>query len=61
MAVPFTADGGDAVEAVSGVVLVTVVAHRAQVIVAALSTLPTDAKDGLLPAGVTHGALMLHT
>ena len=58
---PLTANGGDAVEAVAGVVLVAVVAHRAQVIVAALGTLPSDAKDGLLPASVTHGALVLHS
>lgn len=59
--VPLTADGGDAVEAVSGVVLVAVVTHGAEVVVAALGTLPADAEDGLLAAGVTHRALVLHT
>lgn len=58
---PLTSDGGDAIEPVSWVVLVTVVTHRTQVIVATLCTLPPDAKDGLLSAGVTHGPLMLHT
>lgn len=33
----------------------------AEVIVGALGTFPADADDGLLPAGVTHGAVMLDT
>lgn len=41
--------------------LVAVVAHGAQVVIAALGTLPADAKDGLLSASVTHGSLVLHT
>lgn len=45
----------------SWVVFVTVVADRTQVIVATLCTLPPDAKDGLLSAGVTHSPLVLHT
>lgn len=37
------------------------VTRGAEVIVGALSTLPADANDGLLTAGVTHGAIMLNT
>ncbi len=31
----------------------------AEVIVGALRTFPSDPNDGLLPTGVTHGAIML--
>uniref|UniRef100_A0A6B0UQ71 Uncharacterized protein n=1 Tax=Ixodes ricinus TaxID=34613 RepID=A0A6B0UQ71_IXORI len=40
-------------------VLVSVVAHGAEVVVGTLGALPADAEDGLLPAGVAHGALVL--
>ena len=41
------------------VVLVAVVAEGAQVVVVALGALPPDAEDGLLPARVAHGPVML--
>lgn len=56
---PFTARGGDTVEPVAQVVLVAMVTGGAEVIVGALCTFPSDANDGLLPTGVTHGAIML--
>lgn len=43
------------------VMLVSMVTGGAQVIVGALCTLPADADDRLLAAGVTHGAIVLYT
>lgn len=56
---PLTSRRGDAEEAMPQLVLVSVVAHGAEVVVGTLGTLPADAEDGLLPAGVAHGALVL--
>ncbi len=56
---PLTARSGDAVEPVAQVVLITMVTGGAEVIVGALRTFPSDPNDGLLPTGVTHGAIML--
>lgn len=56
---PLTTRGGDAVEPVAQVVFVTMVTGSAEVIVGALCTFPSDPDDGLLPTGVTHGAIVL--
>ena len=56
---PLTAWCGNPVEPVSEVMLVPMVTSCAKVIVGALGTLPADPNDGLLAAGVTHGAIML--
>lgn len=56
---PLTTRGGDAVEPVAQVVFVTMVTGGAEVIVGALCALPSDPDDGLLPTGVTHGAIVL--
>lgn len=40
-------------------VLISVVADGAQVVVSAFGAFPADAEDGLLAAGVTHGSLVL--
>lgn len=42
-------------------VLVSMVTGGAEVVVRALGALPADADDGLLPAGVAHGAVVLDT
>lgn len=61
LTIPLTAWCGDSVEPVSQVVLISMVTCGAEVIVGALSALPADTNDGLLAAGVTHGAIMFNT
>lgn len=56
---PLTAWGGDPVEPVSQVMLVSMVTGCTEVIIGALSTFPANTNDGLLTAGVTHGSIML--
>lgn len=45
----------------SQVMLITVIANRAQIVVITLGTLPAYAEDRRLAAGVAHGALVLDT
>ena len=56
---PLTAWGGDPVEPVSQVMLVSMVTGCAKVVIGALSTFPANTNDGLLTAGVTHCSIML--
>lgn len=58
---PLATRGSDPVEAMSQVVLVSMVTGGAEVIVVAFSTLPADPDDRLLTTGVAHGAVMLDT
>lgn len=56
---PLAARGGDPVEAVSQVMLVSMVTGCAEVVIGALGAFPANADDGLLTAGVTHGSVVL--
>lgn len=56
---PLAAWGGDPVEPVSQVMLVSMVTGCAEVVIGALCTFPANTDDGLLTAGVTHSSIML--
>lgn len=58
---PLTAWGGDPVESVSQVMLVSMVTGCTKVIIGTLSTFPPNTNDGLLSTGVTHGSIMFDT
>lgn len=58
---PLTAWGGDPVESVSQVMLVSMVTGCTKVIICTLSTFPPNANDWLLTTSVTHGSVMLDT
>lgn len=58
---PLTARGGDPVESVSQMMLVSMVTGCTKVIICTLSTFPPNTNDGLLTTGVTHGSIVLDT
>lgn len=58
---PLAAWGGDPVESVSQVMLVSMVTGCAEVIIGALGTFPANPNDWLLTTGVTHGSVMFDT
>lgn len=58
---PLTAWGGDPVESVSQVMLVSMVTGCTKVIICTLGTFPSNTNDGLLTTGVTHGSIMFDT
>lgn len=55
------ARSSDAVKAVAQLVLVSVVAHGAEVVIAAFGAFPADSEDGLLATSVAHGAFVFDT
>lgn len=55
---PRSADRGDAKESMPQMVFIPVIASAAEVVVGTFATLPTNPKDGLLSASVTHGAVV---